>query len=507
MYLMGIDVGTSGVKCILISENGDHVAEAVRSYPIYSPLPGWFEQNPKDWWDATAASIQQVLSHARVDAAEIAGIGLSGQYHGLVILDRNQKVLRNSILWNDQRTALQSDYIRKKVGKETLLSIAATGGAPYFTACKLQWVRDNEPHVYEKVFSMMLPKDYIRFRLTGEFVSEMTDASGTLFLDIRNRKWSKEILDSLDVDASILPNLVESQEVSARISRAAARVTGLKQGTPVAGGAGDQAAAAVGNGVVAEGLLTYSIGTSGVIYAATDSLKIDEQGRVNTFCHAVPGKWCVLACINSAAGSYQWFMEKCADIERQIAEKEEKNVYMVMEEKAASVPPGSDKLIFLPYLAGERHPHTDTNARGVFFGLHAGHGKPHLIRSILEGVAYCFRDCLEVMRGIGIKIDEIRATGGGARSPLWREIQVNVSGEPIVTMKADEGGAAFGACILGGVAAGVYGSVEEACDKLVKTGSRLEPDEKMKMEYEKHFRFFQTLYPLLKNSFKELASL
>jgi len=507
MYLMGIDVGTSGVKVILIGENGALVAEANRSYPIHSPFPSWFEQHPRDWWNATVEAIHSLLADRRVKTSDIAGVGLSGQYHGLVILDGDHQVLRPAILWNDQRTARQSEIIVRKVGREKLLTIAATAGAPYFTACKLQWVRDNEPEIYERVRSMMLPKDYIRFKLTGELATDVTDASGTMFLDVRRRRWSEDVPRLLDVDAAVLPRVVESPDISGRISGGAAGETGLPQGIPVAGGAGDQAAAAVGNGIVKEGLLTYSIGTSGVIYAATETVKVDEAGRYNTFCHAVPGTWCQLACINAAAGSYQWLQEKLADAEREEARRRGLSVYQVLEEEAASVPIGSDKLIFLPYLAGERHPHTDTNARGVFMGLHTGHSRPHLVRAVLEGVAYSFRDCLEVMKAHGVAVNEIRATGGGAQSPLWMDIQVNVSGEPIVTMGADTGGAAFGACILGGVAAGVFSDVREACAALVKTAGRREPDARKQAEYEKYFRFFQTLYPLLKDSYARLAGI
>lgn len=507
MYLMGIDVGTSGVKVILIDESGAQAAEATGTYPIHSPFPSWFEQNPDDWWNAAVQAVRGVLAGGSVRPADIAGIGLSGQYHGLVVLDGDHRVLRPAILWNDQRTAKQSAAIVQKIGEKKLLGIAATGGAPYFTACKLQWVRDNEPEVFERVRSMMLPKDYIRLKLTGELATDVTDASGTLFLDVRKRRWSDEMPRLLDVDSGILPRVVESPEVSGQVCAGAAGETGLPAGIPVAGGAGDQAAAAVGNGIVEEGLLTYSIGTSGVIYAATDSVKIDQAGRYNTFCHAVPGTWCQLACINAAAGSYQWFQEKFADAEREEAREKKVSVYQVLEEEAAAVAPGSDKLVFLPYLAGERHPHTDTNARGVFLGLHAGHGRPHLARAVLEGVAYSFRDCLEVMKEHGVSINEIRATGGGARSPLWMDIQVNVSGEPIVTMGADAGGAAFGACILGGVAAGVFSDVPEACARLVRTAGRREPDPRKQAEYEKYFRFFQTLYPLLKDSYARLAVL
>jgi len=507
MYLIGIDVGTSGVKSLLITEKGEVMAEATKSYSTSSPKPSWFEQNPDDWWSATVNAIRQMLSEAAVDSTKVAGIGLSGQYHGLVILDKNQKVLRPSILWNDQRTAKQSDYIIQKVGKETLLRICATQGAPYFTACKLQWVHDNEPNNYKRVHKMMLPKDYIRFKLTGEFVTDVTDASGTLFLDIRKRCWSEKVTQLLGVDIDILPDIVESSEISGKITRKAAEETGLKHGTPVAGGAGDQAAAALGIGIVEEGIAAYSIGTSGVIYAATDDLKIDKKGRFNTFCHSVPGKWCVLACINSATGSYQWYQDKFAIWERSVAEQRGVNIHKVIEEQASHAPIGSDKLIFLPYLSGERHPHTDTNARGVFFGLHTGHDKSHFIRSILEGVAFSFKDCLVVMKEHNIKIHKIRATGGGSQSKLWMDILVNVSGQPITLMVADTGGAAFGAAILGGVCAGVFNDVKEACERTVTTGKTFNPEKIKVNEYGKYYSIFRTLYPILKESYAQLAEL
>jgi len=467
MYLLGIDVGTTGVKVILISIEGEFIAEVNNSYKLYAPQTNWFEQDPEDWWKATILSIQQILKDSKIDASQISGIGLSGQYHGLVLLDKNLKVLRPCILWNDQRTAKQSEDIINKVGKEKLLRIAATPGAPYFTACKLYWVREFEPEVYEKSFKLVLPKDYVRLKLTGELATDVTDASGTLFLDIEKRKWSEEMLEMLDVDHAILPELVESPEVPGKLSSDAAKQTGLKQGIPVAGGAGNQASAAVGNGIVEEGLATYSIGTSGVIYAATEQVRVDRKGRINTFCHAVPGTWCVLACINSAAGSLHWFQESFSDWERHEAEEEGENVYSLLMEKAAEVQSGSDKLFFLPYLAGERHPHTDPDAKGVFFGIHSGHTKSHFIRSILEGVAYSFRDCLEVIKEMGTDIHEIRATGGGAKSKLWKKIQVNVSGQPIVSTNADLGGAAYGAAILGSISAGVYKTVKEACGYMV----------------------------------------
>jgi xylulokinase len=508
MLLLGIDVGTTGVKTVLVSEKGELRAESTHAYPLFSPKPNWFEQNPDDWWNAAVHSIKQACTAAQIRSGDIAGVGLSGQYHGLVLLDKHHTVLRPCILWNDGRTASQAEYITEKVGKERLLRIAATSGAPYFSACKLQWVRDNEPGIFERVYKLMLPKDYIRFKLTGEIATDVTDASGTLFLDIRNRCWSSEIPTLLDIDSSILPGLLESSQESGRICKKAALQTGLNAGTPVSGGAGDQAAAAVGIGIVEEGAASYSIGTSGVIYAATDGLKIDTEGRANTFCHAVEGKWCLLACINAAAGSYQWFLDKLADREKDTAKSQKKDLHGILEETAASVPLGSEKLLFLPYLSGERHPHTDMNARGVFFGLHTGHGRAHMLRSILEGVAYSFRDCLEVIKEHDIMIREIRATGGGARSSLWMEIQVNVSGRPIVMMdQGAGGGAAFGAAILGGVCTGLFPTVSDACAELVKKGRTLIPDKNKSERYNSYYELFRTLYPALKKSYRWLTEI
>ncbi len=507
MCLMGIDVGTTGVKVVLVSELGKLLAEAGETYPIHSPQTNWFEQDPADWWKATVKAIRQVIKNGEIDASSVRGIGLSGQYHGLVLVDRNQRALRRCIMWNDQRTAQQSEYIIRKVGRETLLRIAATGGAPYFTACKLQWVQENEPGTFEKAYKVLLPKDYIRMMLTGEYTTDVTDASGTLFLDVRHRQWSHEILNCLGYERSLLPELVESAELSGKVRKWAAAETGIRVGVPVAGGAGDQAAAAVGIGIVDEGYISYSIGTSGVIYAATDSVLIDTRGRVDSFCHSVPGKWCLLSCINSAAGSLHWYEKTLCEWERYVASRDQKSVYGILEEEAGAAPPGSDKLFFLPYLAGERHPHTDPDAKGVWFGLHPGHTKAHIIRSILEGVAFSFRDCLEAIKELGIRIKEVRATGGGAQMELWKRIMVNVNGEPLVATQAELGGAAFGAAILGGVCAGTFSTVQEACRRMVRIGDRILPDQDERQLYDKHFLFYRTLYPVLKESYKTLSAL
>ena len=506
MYLMGIDVGTTGVKTVLITPKGKLIARAINSYPLHIPYPNWVEQNPEDWWQATILSIQQMLRESRVDVSQITGIGLSGQYHGAVLIERKHKVLRPCILWCDQRTTKQGEYIITTVGKERLMRIACTPGFPYFTACKLLWVRENEPEVYEKIFKILLPKDYIRLKLTGNFATDVTDASGTLFLNVRERKWSSEMLDCLDVDQTILPDCVESSEVTGKVTKKAAERTGLRAGIPVVGGAGDQAAQAVGNGVIEEGLVVCTMGTSGVVFVPTDTIKADSQGRVDSFCHAVPGKWHVMGVMNSAAGSLRWFEENFAAWERDEAKKKGVNVYEILIEKASRVPAGSEKLFFLPYLAGERHPHCDPNARGVFFGLHLSHTKAHVIRSILEGVAYGFRDCLEVIKKLGIRVHEIRVTGGGAKSKLWREIQANVSGEQIVTTNAPDG-AAYGAAILASVGVKVYESVKEACSQLVKIDNRLIPNVNETDKYTQFFKIYQSLYPLLKYSFQDISKL
>jgi len=505
MALLGIDVGTTGVKTLLIAEDGTVRGEATRAYPLHSPAPGWFEQDPEDWWTGTVQAIRQVLTESGATGRDVRGIGLSGQYHGLVMLDREGGVLRRSILWNDQRTARQSAFIVEKVGRERLRRICATGGAPYFTACKLQWVRDNEPEIYDRVSRIMLPKDYVRYRLTGECCTDVTDASGTLFLDVAKRNWSSEMPGLLGVTRDILPQVVESTAISGVVSEVGQAETGLLPGTPVAGGGGDQACAAVGMGIVTEGAASFSIGTSGVIYAATAVPKVDAEGRFDTFCHAVPGMWSVLACINSAAGSHQWYQDKLAAWERAEAERRGTTIFAVLDDLAAQAPIGSGKLLFLPYLAGERHPHTDTEARGVWFGLHAGHGREHLIRSVLEGVAFCFRDCLEAMKSNGIPMREIRATGGGARSPLWLDIMANATAHDILTMQADSGGASFGAALLGGVAARVFGSVEQACAATVATGNAVPCNAAKSAEYGKLFEVFRSLYPALRDAYRRLA--
>jgi len=507
MSLLGFDIGTTGVKGVLVSDSGNMLCETNANYSVSSPKPGWYEQDPEDWWQATLKVIQEIAKSSPQEIPLITGIGISGQYHGLVILDKDDKVIRPAILWNDQRTQQEADEIVDMVGEEKLLSISATKGAPYFTACKLRWVLNNEPHNYKKIKKMMLPKDYVRFKLTGEYVTDVSDASGTLFLDVKKRNWSKEITSILGVDFSILPHVVESSHISARVSKEAANLTGLKEGTPVAGGGGDQACAAIGNGLTKEGIVSYSIGTSGVIYGVTNSLIVDNLGRFDVFCHAIPDTWCVLACTNAAAASYDWFLKAMAQKEELDAKTNKMNAFAYLDNLAEQITPGSNKLLYLPYLSGERHPYTDTNARGVFLGIHTGHKKEHFIRAVLEGVAFSFRHCLDGIREHGIKIEEIRATGGGAKSDLWLNIQAHVSGQAIRRMDKDSGGAAFGAAILGGVCANNFSSVDQACEALVKPGNLVQLDLSLAKKYDKLFQIYKSLYPLLKSTYSDLAKL
>ncbi len=507
MHVIGLDIGTTGVKSILIDQSGSLKAESTVSHPIHSPKTNWFEQNPEDWWSATVRSIKEIVAGSGVDRRQIAGIGLSGQYHGLVLLDKGGAVLRPCILWNDQRTHEEARLVVEKVGEARLRDIACTRGALYFTACKLLWVRRNEPQFYERAAKMILPKDYIRYRLTGELATDVSDASGTILLNIAGRKWSRELCQLLGIDFGLLPAVYESCQPTGTLTPLIAAELGLEPGVVVVGGGGDQACAAVGNGITDEGIVGYSVGTSGVIYAATNQVKTEEGGRVDTFCHAVPDRWALLGVTNSAAASLSWFQQTFAAWERHEAEQSGGDVFSIIEEKARSAPAGSDKLFFLPYLSGERHPHQDPNARGVFFGLHSGHGLAHAARAVMEGVAYSFRDCLDIMRGLGVETKQIRGTGGGMKSSLWAEIQASVSGQKIYLATTDEGGAAYGAAILSLVGCKEFSTVQEACQRLVRFDKQVKPDRAMRRTYQKHFRLYKSLYPSFRRHYAKLSAL
>jgi xylulokinase len=502
-YLLGIDVGTTGSKALLVDANGTITASATTEYPMFTPQPLWSEQNPADWWSATVTSIQQVLQQSGVNANQVAGVGLTGQMHGLVLLDAEGEVLRPCILWNDQRTAAQCAAITQQVGAQNVLRLTGNPVLPGFTAPKIAWVQEHEPDVYARAAKVLLPKDYARYRLTGGFFSEVSDASGTSLFDVGQRQWSDEMLAALSLPREWLPEVTESPEVSARVSAAAAKATGLREGTPVVGGGGDQAAQAVGTGIITEGVVSATLGTSGVVFAASDSYRVEPEGKLHAFCHAVPGMWHLMGVMLSAAGSFRWYRDALGDLERIRAGEAGRDAYDLLTEAAAEVPPGCEGLLFLPYLTGERTPYPDPNARGVFFGLTLRHSKAHLTRAVLEGVTYGLRDSLELMRALGLSIQQVRASGGGARSPLWRQMLADVFDTEIVTVKVTEG-AAYGAALLAGVGAGVYRDVAQACETAVRVTGRTEPGPAVST-YADYYPRYRALYPALAPEFEAMA--
>jgi xylulokinase len=502
-YLLGIDVGTTGSKALLIGADGAVKASATTEYPMFTPQPLWAEQDPVHWWAATVTSIQRVLNEGGLEPMQVAGVGLTGQMHGLVLLDARGVVLRPCIMWNDQRTAAQCAAITQKVGAERVLQLTGNPVLPGFTAPKLVWVREHEPEVYKRIATVLLPKDYVRYHLTGGFFGEVSDASGTSLFDVGRRRWSDEMLEALDVPREWLPEVTESPVVSARVNAGAARESGLLEGTPVVGGGGDQAAQAVGTGIVTEGVVSVTIGTSGVVFAASDTYRVEPEGRLHAFCHAVPGTWHLMGVMLSAGGSFRWYRDALGDLERIRADESGQDAYDLLTEAAAKAPPGCEGLLFLPYLSGERTPYPDPNARGVFFGLTLRHGKAHLTRAVLEGVTYGLRDSLELMRVLGLSIEQVRASGGGARSPLWRQILADVFDTEIVTVNVTEG-AAYGAALLAGVGAGVYGSVAEACDTVIQMTGRTQPGPAVPV-YEDYYPRYCALYPALAPEFQAVA--
>jgi xylulokinase len=506
-YLMGVDLGTSGTKTALFDEQGRCVASCTVGYPLSQPKNGWAEQRPEDWWEAAKETIVAVLAKSGVTADEIKGVGLSGQMHGLVMLDAEGKVLRPAILWCDGRTGAECEEITQRVGKERLIQITANPALPGFTASKILWVRKHEPEIYEKCRHILLPKDYLRYRLTGEFVTEVSDASGMNLLDISNRRWSQEVLDSLEIDPALLGEVHESPDQTGTITAIAAWETGLKAGTPVAGGAGDNAAAAVGTGVVRTGRALLTLGTSGVIFAHGDRISIDPQGRVHTFCAAVPGGWTAMSCTLSAGLSLQWFRNQFCDQEQWEAKERGVDPYERMIVRAEQSPIGANRLIYLPYLMGERSPLLDEKARGAFLGLSAMHSRGDLIRAVMEGVSFSQRQCLDVLREMGMAPETIIACGGGARSPFWRQMLADVLGCTIQTSPLALEGPALGAAILAGVCAGVYSDVVSAADAIVCSSVLCEVDKAASAQYEPYYRLYDSLYPTLRDSFRTLADL
>lgn len=506
MVYLGIDIGTSGTKTLAIQADGHIIASAMEEYPCYAPKPLWSEQNPEDWWTATVKGIRRVMASAGLKPQDVKGIGLSGQMHGSVFLDKDDKVIRPAILWNDQRTAKECAEIEAAVGgRAKLIEMVANPALTGFTAPKIVWLRNNEPENFEKVRKILLPKDEIRRRLTGEYATEVSDASGMLLLDVANRCWSKPLLDALKLDIDLFGKVYESEDITGKLTEAAAKELGLTTDCFVVGGAGDCAAGAVGNGIVSHGILSTSIGTSGVMFVHSDDVRVDPLGRLHTFCHAVRGKWHQMGVTLSSGGSLQWFRNKFCDTEIAEAKARGVDVYEILTEEAAKIKPGSDGLFFLPYLSGERTPHADPDARGCFIGLTLAHGREHLIRGIMEGVTYSLMDSLKIItEELGVPVDEIRASGGGSRSPLWRQIQADVFNRNVTTINSEEG-PAFGVALLAAVGGGEYNGIAEACQAAIRVVKETEPVEADAAVYRQGMDIYQSLYRSLKDDFKKIA--
>jgi len=496
VYFLGIDVSTTGVKALLVDQDGQVIGSANTEQPLYTPQPLWSEQDPADWWNGAVHSIREVLSASGVRGEEVAGIGLTGQMHGLTLLDEAGEVLRPAILWNDQRTAAQCDEIRARLGKAHLIQLTGNDALTGFTAPKILWVQENEPEVYRRVRHILLPKDYVRYRLTGGFAIDRADAAGTILLDIKARDWSTEMLDALGIPLAWLPKTFEGPEITGEVTAEAARLTGLKPGTPVAAGGGDQAAQAVGVGAVSPGIVALTLGTSGVVFATTGQAFIEPEGRLHAFCHSVPGRWHLMGVMLSAAGSLRWYRDTFAPGMN----------YDDLLAPAADVGAGSEGLLFLPYLSGERTPHPDPLARGAFAGLTVRHAMPHLTRAVLEGVAFGLRDSFELIKAAGLSgISQVRVSGGGARSLLWRQILADVFDAELVTVNTTEG-AAYGAALLAGVGVGAWSDVDAACRATVRQTGVTPPQPDQVQKYERVYALYRDLYPALKDLSHRLSA-
>jgi len=506
---LGVDIGTSGTKTIAISVskretgNGKVLAQAAASYPCHHPKPLWSEQDPEDWWRATVKTIRAVVKKAKLKPADVKGIGLSGQMHGSVFLDKAGQVIRPALLWNDQRTAAECEQIEQRAGgRKKLIKMVANPALTGFQAPKILWLRNHEPRNYAKLDKVLLPKDDVRRRLTGEIATEVSDASGTLLLDVVRRKWSKPLLSKLDLDAQLLPPCYESHEPTGKLTPAVAKQLGLSTECVVVGGAGDCAAGAVGNGVVKRGVLNSSLGTSGVVFCHSDTPEYDPEGRLHTFCHAVDGKWHMMGVTLTAAGALEWFAGALGEAGKQ----RQGNIFEKLVAEAAKTPTGAEGLQFLPYLAGERTPHADPLARGAFVGLTLKHSRGHMVRALLEGVTLALRDSLDIMQQLGVGVRQVRATGGGAKSVFWRQLQADVFGKKLYTMAADEG-PAFGVALLAAVGCGEFKNIAQACEVMVETSGETTPAAAAKKYYNRAAPVYRGLYASLKADFRAIDAL
>lgn len=505
-YVIGVDLGTSGTKTVLFAEDGSVVASASAEYPMRQPQNGWAEQDPADWWRAGIQTLRAVVEQSGVCPEEIVGLGISGQMHGLVMLDEKGEPLRPCIIWADQRTGAECEEITRRVGAEKLIEITANPALTGFTASKILWVRNHEPDIYAKCRHMLLPKDYLRYKLTGEFATEVSDASGMQLLDVPGRKWSRQVLDALEIDISLLGRVYESPEVTGMISAEAAELTGLSTKTVVVGGAGDNAAAAVGMGVVEDGRAFTTIGTSGVVFAHSDALSIDPKGRVHTFCCAVPGAWHVMGVVQAAGLSLRWLRDTLCQAEMQAAADMGVDPYALMSEAIAQSPRGANRLLYLPYLMGERTPHLDPDCRGAFIGLSAIHTRRDMMRAVMEGATYALADSLQILRAMHVTPTEMLACGGGARSALWRQMLSDMFALPVRTAASSEG-AALGVAILAGVGAGLYPDVRGACRKMIRYGEATQPDAEASGYYARGHATYQGIYPALRETYAALKRL
>lgn len=501
MYYIGIDIGTSSVKALLIDSGGRVIKTSVPEYSFQTPKPLWAEADPLDWWEATQQAIKELL--LKVQSSEIAGIGLTGQMHGMVAMNKEGFVLRPCIMWNDQRSHLECDEITERVGQKKILSITGNPVLPGFTAPKILWTQKNEPDLFALIDKVVLPKDFIRYKLTGSFFSDVSDASGTSLLDVGKRTWSQEMFDCMGWPISWMPEVTESTEVSAKISAEAATLTGLLEGTPVVAGGGDCAAQAVGSGIVEEGKVSVTLGTSGVVFAQSDEYRVEPNGKLHAFCHAVPGKWHVMGVMLSAAGSFQWYKNQFGMEEQRIEKEGGANAYETLTKEAQQVIAGSEGLFFLPYLSGERTPHPDPYARGCFIGMSLRHQKKHHTRAVLEGVSYGLNDSLSMMQELGVNPNEIILSGGGSRSALWKQMLADIFATPCAMVNALEG-AAYGAAILAAVGVGGFGTVQEACSSFIQKIETVDPGPNLET-YKRNYPIYKSLYPSLKAQFAKIA--
>ncbi|MGW8224968.1 MAG: xylulokinase [Anaerolineales bacterium] len=495
-HLLGVDISTTGAKALLIDQAGQVISSATTPLTLQTPYPLWSEQNPEQWWQGIRTSIQKVLAESDAAVDSIAAIGLTGQMHGLVMLDEAGQVLRPAILWNDQRTGLQCDQIRERIGQQRLIQISGNDALTGFTAPKILWVQENEPEIFARTRHILLPKDYIRYKLTGEFGMDKAGGSGTILFDLQARTWSEELLRELDLPREWFPPTFEGPQVSGQISQHAAIETGLIAGTPVVGGAGDQAAQATGVGAVEPGIIALTLGTSGVVFAPTKTALIQPEGRLHAFCHALPGRWHFMGVMLSAAGSLQWYRDTIAP----------GMSFEALVDEASQIPPGSEGLFFLPYLTGERTPHPDPFARAAWIGLTIRHQRAHMTRAVLEGVAFGLRDSFELIREAGLgSIDQVRISGGGAKSQLWQQILADTLDVELVTVNTTEG-AAFGAALLASVGAGMYSDVPQACEHMIRLTGSTAPSS-FSQDYQEFYPHYRDLYPALAGEFKTLAEI